>query len=124
MAKKKEESKRPRQQRLPGTEDAAIEVLEEKALEYADVRDQRISLSGQEGELKQELLALMKANKREHYQRGNILIDIVHEEENVKVKIKSASAEDEPSHERPKKKNKATDFDPTVMQQAEKTLPN
>lgn len=92
-------------------EDAAIQALEDKALEYAEIRDQRIALSGQEGELKKELLALMKANKRTHYQHNNILIDIVHEEENVKVKIKAA--DEEPSHEKPRGKK-----------QAEAALPN
>lgn len=36
----------------------------------------------------------MKAQKKEHYHRGNIKIDIVHEKENVKVKMKTASEEE------------------------------
>ena len=95
MARKQpssEEKKTPRPQTLPGMEDAAIEVLEEKALQYADVRDSRISLSQQEGELKGELLTLMKAQKREHYEHGNIVIDVVHEKENVKVKVKASGS--------------------------------
>jgi hypothetical protein len=92
--------KTPRPQTLPGMEDNKIEVLEEIALQYADVRDDRIGLSQKEGELKGKLLDLMKAQKREHYQRGNIKIDIVHEKENVKVKVKAESVEgEEKSHE-------------------------
>jgi hypothetical protein len=118
--------KTPRPQLLPGMEDNKIEALEEIALDYADVRDERIKLSQQEGELKGQLLQLMKAQKREHYQRGRIIIDIVHEEENVKVKVKSEAVDkEEPSHEGKKpakkgKKGKATDFDPAAIQDAAK----
>jgi len=98
-AKKKEgESKprTPRKQSLPGMEDAKIEALEELALQYADIRDQRMSLSKEEGELKGKLLQLMKSQKRETYQRDNILIKIVHEKENVKVKVNAMDkSEDE-----------------------------
>src|ERR1700691_1840178 len=87
--------KGPRQEPLPGMEDAKIEALEDKALEYAEVRDKRMFLSQQEGELKKDLLALMKAQKREHYTRGPISIAIVHESENVKVKVKAGSDEDD-----------------------------
>ena len=90
--------KSPRPQSLPGMEDNRIEALEEIALSYADVRDERIGFSQREVELKGQLLQLMKAQKREHYHRGTISIDIVHEKENVKVKVKT-DEEDEPSHE-------------------------
>ena len=96
-AKKAPEVKKgPRQQRLPEMEDPKVEALEDQALRYAEVRDQRMSLSQQEIELKGQLLDLMKAQKREHYQRGPIKIDIVHEKENIKVKVKAGSGEDEP----------------------------
>jgi hypothetical protein len=94
-----EVKKGPRPQSLPGMEDGKVEVLEDKALEYAEVRDQRISLSQQEGELKAELLGLMKAQKREHYVHENVEIHIVHEKENVKVKVKSAGSDDEESED-------------------------
>ena len=90
--------KSPRPQSLPGMEDNKIEALEEIAMLYADVRDERIGFSQREVELKGQLLQLMKAQKREHYHRGTISIDIVHEKENVKVKVK-ADEENEPSHE-------------------------
>jgi hypothetical protein len=93
-AAKPEVKKGPRQQTLPEMEDRKIEVLEDKALQYAEVRDKRISLSQSEVELKGQLLDLMKAQKREHYHRGAIKIDIVHEKENIKVKVKSGDDED------------------------------
>jgi hypothetical protein len=86
--------KGPRQQNLPEMEDRKIEVLEDLALQYAEVRDERIGLSSKEVELKDKLLDLMKAQKREHYHRGAIKIYIVHEKENVKVKVKAADDED------------------------------
>ena len=89
-----EVKKGARQQSLPEMGDARIEVLEDKALEYAEVRDARISLSQKEGELKGQLLDLMKGQKREHYHRGAIKIDIVHEKENIKVKVKAGDDED------------------------------
>jgi hypothetical protein len=95
-AKKAPEVKKgPRQQSLSGMEDSQIEVLEDKALEYAEIRDERMGLSRSEVETKGQLLQLMKAHKREHYQRGTIKIDIVHEKENIKVKVKSGSSEEE-----------------------------
>lgn len=90
-----EGKKGPRQQRLPAMEDSKISVLEDLALSYAEVRDERMGLSKSEVELKGKLLDLMKAQKKEHYHRGNIKIDVVHEKENVKVKVKAASEGDE-----------------------------
>ena len=95
MAKAKKEAavkKSPRQQPLTGMEDSKIDALEEIALNYADLRDERMSIGKKEQELKQQLLALMKAQKREHYHRGTITIDIVHEKENLKVKVKASLA--------------------------------
>ena len=91
----KEVKKGARQQQLPEMEDNKIAVLEDHALSYAEVRDERMGLSKREVELKGKLLDLMKVQKKEHYHRGNIKIDIVHEKENVKVKVRTASDEDE-----------------------------
>jgi hypothetical protein len=91
--------KGPRQQQLPEMEDRKVDVLEDLALQYAEVRDERMSLSSQEIELKGKLLDLMKAQKREHYHRGPINIDIVHEKENVKVKVKADQGDSEGDEE-------------------------
>jgi hypothetical protein len=79
--------KRPRQQRIPGTEDAKIDALEDAAQDYAAKRDQRMQLTIQESDLKMTLLRLMKENKKETYQRDGVEINIVHEEETVRVRI-------------------------------------
>jgi hypothetical protein len=97
MAKKKKLSKavgppvkRARQARLPEMDDPKIEELESLAQDYASIRDQRQALTAQEGPLKQNLLNLMKSQKRDHYKRNGIEIRIVNEKENVKVKVKKA----------------------------------
>jgi hypothetical protein len=96
-AKKPEAPKRPRprQQDLPGTEDRTIQALEEAAGAYADIRDQRIALNADEAKLKGTLLQLMKRHGKQVYHRDGITIQIVQEEETVKVRIKKASDEDE-----------------------------
>ena len=82
--------KRPRQQRIPGTEDAKIDALEEIAEDYASIRDQRQLLTVQEVDLKSKVLDLMKANGKEHYRRNGVEITITHEKESVKVRVKKA----------------------------------
>lgn len=88
-----EPPKKPRQARLPQMEDSRIEALEAKAEEYADVRDQRMALTPQEKKLKDDLLALMKANNKERYFRDGIEIKVVHEHESVKVRLKKTEEE-------------------------------
>ena len=90
MAKKaavKREPK-PKQQRLPGTENPEIQELEDKAHEYATVRDEHIGLTAQESQLKQDLLGLMRKHKRKVYTRDGIEIEVVPEGEKLKVKVK------------------------------------
>lgn len=81
------------QNELPGMEDRKLKDLHDAALEYAEIRDQRMALSAQEVELKTSLLALMHKYKKESYVYDGIEINIVHEEETVKVKVKAAEKE-------------------------------
>jgi len=86
---------KPRQQRLPGTGDAKLKDLHEAALSYAEIRDKRQVLTAEEVELKSKLLDLMHKYKKESYVYEDVNIQIVHEDETVKVKIKKAKeAED------------------------------
>jgi hypothetical protein len=87
--------KKPRQTSLPGMENRKIAELQRTALDYADVRDQRMELSKQESDLKKELLGMMHTHKMEHYEYGNVIVDVVHEEETVKVKVKAENEEAE-----------------------------
>jgi hypothetical protein len=79
---------RPRQQDLPGTEDRAIKPLEEAAQDYATIRDQRMALNAEEVGLKAKLLRLMKKHGKQAYHRDGVSIEIVTEEETVKVRVK------------------------------------
>lgn len=88
---------RPRQQDL--IEDRAIKPLEDAAAEYAELRDERMRLTEQEVGLKAKLLSLMKKHSKTTYDRDGIHIEIVTEDETVKVRVKkvaqdAADAED------------------------------
>lgn len=89
-AKKPEIVKDPQRgktERLPGMQDAAIEDLEDAAREYANTRDDRMALLEAEVQLKEQLLDLMKKNKKEFYKRDGVEVRLVHEKESVKVKV-------------------------------------
>jgi hypothetical protein len=83
----------PRQQPLPGMVERKIQKIYELAMDYADLRDQRMAIGAQEIEKKGQLLDLMKAHKKLHYEYGGVCVDIVHEEETVKVKVDKAKVE-------------------------------
>lgn len=81
----------PRTPRLPGMEDAKIEALEQVALDYAEIRDERMKLSSQEIDLKGKIIDLMHANKKTAYTYDNVSIVLTVEKEKVKVKIAKES---------------------------------
>lgn len=84
-----------RNQRLPGMEDQKIEGLHNAAAEYAEIRDQRQQLTTQEVELKAKLLRLMKQHKKTEYDFEGVHIELVTEEETVKVRIKKTGTEED-----------------------------
>lgn len=84
----------PRQPDLPGTEDRAIAELEDAADTYAETRDQRMALTVEETGLKATILRLMKAHKKTTYHRNGVSIEIVAEEETVKVRVKKTEDDD------------------------------
>jgi hypothetical protein len=88
-------AKKPKQDRLPGTEDAAIAELESAAESYAETRDERVALLAEEVEQKAQLLALMHKFKRTHYEHNGVEVDVVPEGEKLKVKIRKPKEQDE-----------------------------
>lgn len=80
-------NKKPKQDALPGLENRKIKALQDAAMDYADIRDQRVALTAQEVELKQKLIDLMHKHERETYTYQGVTITLIHEEESVKVKI-------------------------------------
>jgi tryptophanyl-tRNA synthetase len=97
MANKK--GKIAKQKTLPTMTDRKIEALEDAALAYAEVRDERIELSKSEIDKKSDLMALMHQHKKKSYHRGNIHIDLIVEKEKIKVKIKSQSDDSDDSED-------------------------
>jgi hypothetical protein len=95
--KKQSAKKKGRQERLPGMKDAKLEALHNAALSYAEIRDQRQALTKQEVELKGSLLTLMHKHKKDHYEYNGVTIDLVAEQETVKVRVAKAKLDaDEP----------------------------
>src|SRR6266568_7326025 len=97
VAKKSTTTKRriPRQDALPGMGDAKIAAIETAALDYAEIRDKRQELTGQESSLKKELLTLMHKLGKTEYKRNGISVKVVTEEETVKVRVKEESEDTE-----------------------------
>lgn len=89
----------PRQKTLPGMQDRKIAALENAALKYADVRDERMGWTKKEVEAKKRVQDLMHDQGRQRYERGNIEIELVPENEHVRVRIRDREApavEEEP----------------------------
>ena len=98
MTKKKSVSEKPkkiaRQDDLPGMEDRTIKALEDAALDYAEIRDERQALTLREAELKTKLIDLMHQLKKTEYQKGNISISLVVEKEKVRVRVKKEESDE------------------------------
>lgn len=80
-------NKKPRTPRLPGMEDAGIRELEKLAEQYADVRDQRMTLTKRESQMNADLLALMKKHDKTEYHHDEIHCWVKAKDERVKVKL-------------------------------------
>jgi hypothetical protein len=95
--KKKEQPKTkakkiPRQMPLPGTEDNKIAAIENLALDYAELRDERVALSAREVDLKQKLIDKMHALGKQEYRRNGVSVKLTVEKEGVKVRVKEEEA--------------------------------
>ena len=85
----------PRQEVLPGVGDVKIAAIENAALDYAEIRDQRQELTTQEVDLKKKLLDLMHAKDITVYKRNRISVTVQMEEETVKVRVRAEEDSDE-----------------------------
>jgi len=93
--KAERKNKIARQSRLPGMEDTKIKLLEDTALDYKEMRDERQRIGRDEVTLKNRLLELMHKEKKTEYHRNGISIKVLVEKESVKVKVKAeGEAED------------------------------
>ena len=119
-ARKKSAPKKARQKRLPGMADAKLEALHNAALSYAEIRDQRQALTKQEVDLKGSLLTLMHKHKKDHYEYNGVTVDLVAEQETVKVRVKKAKQDpDEP--EEVSEPDEIEEFDPEEVEEEEES---
>ena len=86
-AKAKAVPARPKQPSLPEMDDRSFQDLDNKAHEYAEVRDERMALTEREVALRGELLELMHKHKKQDYVYQEVEIHVVKEDEKVRVKI-------------------------------------
>lgn len=77
----------PRQKKLPTMEDNRLEDLEDAALRYAEIRDERQALTRREVDAKDVLHTLMKRHEKTIYRVESMEIKIVAKDETVKVKL-------------------------------------
>ncbi len=75
-------------------DDQPIAPLHTAALRYATTRDQRMALSKAESALKGEILQLMKQHEQTHYACNGVYIQLVVEDETVKVRVTPAADTD------------------------------
>jgi hypothetical protein len=74
-------------------DDRKINDLHEAALAYEDVKQQRMTLTPKEVAAKADVLRLMKKHKKKTYRCNGVEVDLVSEDETVKVRVKSAEAD-------------------------------
>jgi hypothetical protein len=89
-------AKRQRPADLPGMEDRAIVPLQEAALKYAEIRDERMALNQREAQLKAEVRTLMKRHRKTHYAYDGVEIDILPPEADEIVKVRVRKPKDGP----------------------------
>lgn len=80
--------KRAKQGHLPGMEPITIPALEGAAANYYDVIMERVDLSKQEADAKQNLLGKMHENKLERYITGDGLVVMCLSKDSLSVKKK------------------------------------
>jgi hypothetical protein len=86
---------RPRAVPLPGMEDRGIPEIHAAAINYDEVKKERMELTEKEVSLKSNLLVLMKQHKLENYNYAGIEVSIESKpaEETIKVRVKLGEPE-------------------------------
>ena len=78
---------RPEQTNLEGVGPEKNEKVHRAILKYVQIRDERMALNREEGELKSALLGLMKEQGITHYSYHGVKADIEQGDETVKAKV-------------------------------------
>lgn len=100
--------KSPRQDSLPGLEDRALKSLENAALDYDDIKKQRMALTEQEVPAKALVRKLMHAAGKTDYVRGPIEIHLEFQPEDELVKVRIHPEGDEPKGKKAKADKEAS----------------
>lgn len=87
MSKAGTKKAKAKQTDLPGMEDRAFPDLNQAALDYAEGRDERMTLTQKEADLKTRVIELMHKYDKKIYVYEDITIELVPEGEKLKVKI-------------------------------------
>lgn len=85
--------KTPRDVTLTGMEDSAIKPIEDAALAFVEVRDERMQLTEQEVALKAKLMKVMHQHNKTVYRRGDIEVRMMPVDETVKVRVRRSTEE-------------------------------
>ena len=75
---------------LPGMEDRAIRPLQDAALEYAAIRDERMALNECEATLKARVRDLMHQHNKTRYAYDGVEIELAPPDGEEKVKVRVA----------------------------------
>lgn len=86
--------RRPRQGRLPGTEDNKILDIEEAAIEHSDIRSEIAAKKVDLKTVEDKIAALMKREGRKEYRRGSIHIRVRSGHDAVSVQVKRHDREE------------------------------
>src|SRR5262245_24668416 len=88
MATKKAKPKKDRQSFIPGTEPPSIPAIDDAADTYYEAMMERVKLSAEEDEAKDNLIDKMKENGLDRYETKHGLVVSVTNKSNVKCKRK------------------------------------
>jgi hypothetical protein len=80
--------KKPRQQRIPGTEEPSVPAIDQAAETYYDAKNARIKLSEEEKEAKESLIEVMLKEGLTRYITADGLVVDITNKSNVKCKKK------------------------------------
>lgn len=84
----------PKQKRIPGMEDNAIQDLEEAAIAHVELRSEIVKVRDQLHESETRLASLLKANGKTVYRRDGIRLKLRKSRESVSVQVKRHDEEE------------------------------
>lgn len=84
--------RKPKQTRIPGTEDEQIDEIIAAAEDYEEKRDARIACTKEEVPAQARLLEVMRKHDMKQYRFGDLIVKVV--ETKIKAKVKRIGQKD------------------------------